>query len=413
MAISRRRPQDDRGVVRLVDVLERADLQCTLVLPWKQVIPVGDGKKPSICTLVVKSERLLRRPLTELSLGRAYVEGDLDIEDFDAGQHASELFRVRDKLRSGTSPAQALRLAGQIALVPPVRSNKKAIAGHYSLPHEFFFTFLDSQWPLYSQCRWKGAAGLRTAVQNKLAHAWERLPPRKDDESLRVLDVGAGWGTLMRYRNLIDSDTRITALTLSEVSKDYIEKKRGLMRPGDEVLLEDVLEHRRRQVYDGVMILGVIEHIPTYVRLCDRLWEMLKPGGVLYLDASATREKYAGSAFTRRYTWPGPHACLALPDLTQELIYHGFAVDSVDENSKDYEKTMRRWALRLDGANGDVRRNWGEYHYRAWRVFLWGGAAAFKSGRLQSYTVVAKRREDEGPRPGRIKRVGQFAAGFR
>ena len=412
MAVRRRRPQDDRGVVRLVDALNRAELPSRLVLPWNQVIPVGEHDETPICTLVLKSERLLRQQLTELSLGRAYVEGDLDIEDLDAEKHATKLFRVRDELRSGTSPAQALRLAGQVGLVPPVRSNRKAIGDHYSLPHEFFFTFLDPDWPLYSQARWKWALDLPSAVKHKLGNAWYQLPKRT--HPLRVLDVGAGWGSLMRYRNHLRSNARITALTLSEASKEYLEdEQRGLMRPDDEVLLEDVLDHRRREFYDAVMILGVVEHIPTYVRLCERLWDMLKPGGLLYLDASATREKYAGSAFTRRYTWPGPHACLSLPGLTQELIYHGFVVNEVEENSSDYRLTMRAWALNLDDNRDEVRRRWGEYHYRTWRVFLWGGAAAFDSERLQSYTLVAHRREDEGPRPGHIRRVGQFAASLR
>ena len=75
-----------------------------------------------------------------------------------------------------------------------------------------------------------------------------------------------------------------------------------------------------------MLILGVIEHIPNYARFSQRVWDALKPGGLLYLDASATREKYAGSAFTRRYTWPGPHACLSLQDLTEELLFHGFAI---------------------------------------------------------------------------------------
>lgn len=411
MAVSERRPQDDRGVVRLIEVLDGAGLNCTLELPWKQAIRVGDESTEPICRFVVKSERLLRRPLNELSLARAYVEGDLDIEDFDPERNASQLFGVREELRSGTSPAQALRLAAQIALVPPTRANKKAIAGHYSLPHEFFLTFLDSEWPLYSQGRWEGAADLGESVQRKLEHAWSKLEPQ---QNARILDVGVGWGAFMKYRNSVGADARITGLTLSEASKGYIEDEtHQLMRDGDEVLLEDVLDHRRREFYDHIVILGVIEHIPTYARLCARLWDALKPGGKLYIDASATREKYAGSAFTRRYTWPGPHACLALPDLTQELIYHGFAVGSVEENSKDYEKTMREWAIRLDANRTLVRQKWGEYHYRTWRVFLWGGYAAFQSGRLQSYTVVAERRDDEGPRPGRLKRVGQFAASFR
>ena len=410
MATEKRRPRDDEGIVRLVDALAGAKLSCVLELPWKQQIRVAQEQGPPVCTLVLRSERLLRRPLTELSLGRAYVEGDLDVMNLDAERDATQLFKVRDELRSGTSPAQAARLAGQIALVRPTRANSRAIADHYSLPHEFFFTFLDERWPLYSECRWDGHdMPLRYAALKKLGHAWNRLAPPSGG---RVLDIGAGWGALMRYRNRVDANVAITALTLTESSKDYIEEQ-GLLRPWDEVIVEDLLDHRRYGSYDHVAILGVIEHIPTYARFCERVWEALKPGGLLYLDASATREKYAGSAFTRRYTWPGPHACLALPDLAEELIFHGFAIREVSDGSDNYRRTMREWARSLERNRCEITRRWGEYYYRTWRVFLWGGAAAFETGRLQSYTLVAERLESEGPRPGRLRRAAHFAASLR
>ena len=99
--------------------------------------------------------------------------------------------------------------------------------------------------------------------------------------------------------------------------------------------------------------------------------------------------------------------------MTRELLYHGFAVDEVEANSEDYRRTMRKWALNLEASADTIRRQWGEYYYRAWRVFLWGGAAAFETGRLQSYTVVAKRRKDQGPRPGSLRRAAHFAASYR
>src|SRR4051794_34414691 len=70
----KRRIRDDKGIVRLVEALTRAKIECTLVLPWKQEIHVGRENSTTICRLVLKNERVLRRPLTELSLGRAYVE---------------------------------------------------------------------------------------------------------------------------------------------------------------------------------------------------------------------------------------------------------------------------------------------------------------------------------------------------
>jgi cyclopropane-fatty-acyl-phospholipid synthase len=407
----KRRVRDDEGIVRLVEALSLAKIDCTLVLPWKQEIHVGRERGAPICKLVLNNERVLRRPLTELSLGRAYVEGDLDIEDFKPEWHATRLFRVRDQLRSGTSPARALQLAGQIALVPPTRSNVRAIEEHYALPPEFFFTFLDENLPLYSQCRWGGRDDitLADAARARLDRVWRSIEPKPGQ---RILDVGAGWGGLMRYRNEVAPDVHITALTLTEASKKYI-KREKLMLDGDEVLVEDILDHRRQRYYDHVVILGVVEHIPTYARLCERVWDALKPGRTFYLDASATRQKYAGSAFIRRYTWPGPHSCLALPDLSQELINYGFAPRRIEDGADDYRRTMRRWALNLEDNAEKITKEWGEYHYRTWRIFLWGGVAAFKTGRLQCYTVIAERLRDQGPRPGALRRATQFAASLR
>jgi cyclopropane-fatty-acyl-phospholipid synthase len=131
------------------------------------------------------------------------------------------------------------------------------------------------------------------------------------------------------------------------------------------------------------------------------------------MDASATTQKYAASAFTRLYTWKGPHSCLALPDMLEELLLNGFEVVDVHRGTRDYERTMRAWALRLDDNHEEIAERWGENVYRMFRVFLWGGAQGFRTNRLQAYTVVAERREDSGPRPGRLRRVGSFAASLR
>jgi cyclopropane-fatty-acyl-phospholipid synthase len=161
------------------------------------------------------------------------------------------------------------------------------------------------------------------------------------------------------------------------------------------------------------VIFGVIEHIPNYRRFCERVWSALKPGGRLYLDASATKEKYAAGAFTRQYTWSGPHSCLALQLMVQELLFHGFEVVRVRRETRDYELTMRHWADRFEAKEDEVIERWNEQLYRAFRVFLRGGSHAFKTNRLQAYSVVAERRLDPGPRPGVVRRFGQFAGSLR
>lgn len=416
----RRRPSDDARTVRIVNVLREATVDCELVLPWGPPIRIGSG--PVGFRLVLQNERLLRAPITQLSLGRAYIQGDIDIEVTGDDrktfvENAMSIFGVRDVVRSGTSVSQAIRLAAELALSRPTRVNARAIDHHYRLGDDFYHTFLDPKYHFYSQCMF-GAKGdgeveltdpggaLTAAAERKLNHMKRALGLR---EGMRILDIGAGWGGLTRY--CYEHGVHVTSLTISEDSASYVRER--LEDSESEVILEDLLEHRRREYYDGVVIFGVIEHIPTYGRFCRRVWDALKPGGRLYMDASATKQKYASSAFTRRYTWQGPHSCLALPSMVEELLFHGFEVVEVRRGTRDYERTMRAWALRLDDSHDEIADRWGEYVYRTFRVFLWGGVQGFHTNRLQAYTLVAERREDEGPRPGRLRRLGDFAASLR
>jgi cyclopropane-fatty-acyl-phospholipid synthase len=142
------------------------------------------------------------------------------------------------------------------------------------------------------------------------------------------------------------------------------------------------------------------------------VWDALKPGGTLYLDGSATVEKYAGSAFTRRYTWPGGHSCLAVQDLTRELLFRGFTDLDVGNGTADYQRTMREWAQRLEGAHHDIAKRYGELAFRRFRVFLWGGAHALATNRLQAYTVVARRPRESEEGPGLLRRAGRAVASY-
>jgi len=201
----------------------------------------------------------------------------------------------------------------------------------------------------------------------------------------------------------------VTSLTIAPDSRDFATRLiRDKHLKGCEVRLEDFLAHRPEVPYDAVTILGVIEHIPYYRRFCRKLWDCLRPGGMFYLDASATIRKHDVSRFTRHYIYPGTHSFLAVQDLVQELLFHGFELVQVIQDTHDYELTMRGWAERFDANRTSVVEGWGEAVYRAFRLYLWGGTHAFQTNALQAYHVVARKRSDRGPRPGITERTRQF-----
>jgi len=100
------------------------------------------------------------------------------------------------------------------------------------------------------------------------------------------------------------------------------------------VRLADFLTYRPEAPYDAIVNCGVIEHTPSYRRFFARVWECLRPGGLFYLDASASRQKFEMSNFTRHYIWHGHHTFLCLQDALAELLYHGLEIIRVVQETR-------------------------------------------------------------------------------
>lgn len=399
--VMQREAPSRRGAA-LTRLLERAGVPCEVRFASGEVVRCGSGA-PAF-RVVLHSDRPLRAGLDELALGRAYVEGEVDVEgDFLA------LLEVRRALTDRARLLPLLRFLGKLFVEPATRMNRQAIASHYGYGDDFYHTFIDRRWRYYSHGLFHAETEtLEEASEHKLESMWNALELRP---GMRLLDIGAGWGGTAEYCGA--RGVHVTSLTLAEDSHRYLTRlyaDKGL--PG-EVLRGDFLEHRPERPYDAIVIYGVIEHIPTYRRFSSRAWECLPPGGRLYMDASASKEKYLMSAFTRGYIWHGTHTFLCLQDVVQELLWHGWEVMEVKNESRDYELTMRHWAERLDAAREEVAARWGEQVYRAFRVYLWGGCHAFHVDRLQAYHLVARRGEEPGPRPGLGRRVRNFVKGLK
>jgi len=378
-------------------IREDLDLAGEIVTPSGELIRLG-AQEPRF-RIKFRRADLLKRPQDEFSLGRAYVNGDIDFEGdmlalLDARAHLSSRFRL----------GPALRFAADLFVRTDTHVNEKAITEHYTLGNDFYLTFIDARYRFYSHCIFESdGETLEEAAEHKLETMFRALDLRP---GMRLLDIGAGWGGVFEYCS--PRGVHVTSVTLVKDSYDYVTNLLRTRQLTGEVLIQDFLTHRPVQPYDAIVIYGVIEHIPYYRQFFERAWECLRPGGKIYVDASATKEKYSMSQFTRHYTWHGTHTFMCLQDVIQEALYAGFQIVEVKEESHDYELTMYHWAKRLDENRERVVRGWNEELYRAFRVFLWGGCHAFRTDRLQAYHVVARRGPDSGPRPGRGRRFVSF-----
>jgi cyclopropane-fatty-acyl-phospholipid synthase len=380
----------------LAQLLAGSGVSCEVELPGGRRIRNGSG--PPRFRAVIHSEHALRR-LDEYGLGDAYVNGQIDLE----GDMLSVL-DLRSALDDRVRVGAVARFLWQLFFLPSTLINQRAIGDHYTLGDDFYLSFTDHNYHFYSHCVFRDDhETLEQAADHKLEQMFSALQLKP---GMRLLDIGGGWGAVIKY--CAPKGIDVTSLTIVEDSYRFIQKQTADLGLSGHVRLEDFLSHAPDEPYDAIVIYGVIEHIPMYRRFAEQVARCLKPGGRLYLDASATKEKYDMSAFTRRYTWHGTHTFLCLQDILQELLYAGMDIVNVRDETHDYELTMRHWAERFDAQHSMVAARWGEPVYRAHRVFLWGGCHAFKTNRLQAYHVVARRGLDDGPRPGVMARSKQF-----
>ena len=121
----------------------------------------------------------------------------------------------------------------------------------------------------------------------------------------------------------------------------------------------------------------------------------MKPGGRVYLDASATRHKHQKDAFISRYIYPGNHSFLCLHDFLKAVADSPFEVLAVYNDRHNYFLTCKAWAENFDRAQEQIIHRWGEEIYRMFRLYLWGSAHAFYSRGLDAYRVILERKHSD------------------
>lgn len=380
----------------LAALLASLDIPSEIQLPDGTVFKVSTGE-PTY-RVIFRSENALRTPMTELGVGRAYVSGEIEVEgDLNA------LFDAREKLSDKIPLRQKFQFLYDYFRTATAM-NSKAIGEHYSRGDDFYLTFIDKRFRFYSQGLFKHPdESIEEASEHKLESMFSSLDLKPGQ---RLLDIGGGWGGVTQYCGA--RGVHVTTLTLTADSARFIQRLISEKNLPGEVFLQDFLNFKPEEQFDHIVIYGVIEHLPDYREFARRVWDILKPGGRIYLDGSAAFTKFNVSSWTRDYIWRGTHTFMTVQDVMREFLYHGFEVIEVARETKDYELTMLEWAKRLDAAKEAVIAGWGEETYRVFRLFLWGGTHAFKTNALQAYHLVAEKTNSPGPRPSTYRRIVQF-----
>ena len=349
--------------------------------------------------------QVLRAP-GQLGLGRAYVTGDLDVDELD------KVMRLLDgwnppSLDRGTQARlllAAVRAAG-VMKPPPVpiaelrprgrrhsaERDARSVRHHYDLPKEFFALFLDESMTYSCGIFSRGAETLEQAQETKLELVCTKLDLKPGQ---RILDIGCGWGSFALHA-ASRHDVEVVGITLSEPQAQ--EARRRAKEAG----LEDRIDIRvqdYREIPDGpfdaVGSIGMVEHvgsnqIDAYFQQVARL---VKPGGwVLNHGIGRLRhgEPEAG-AFSERYVFPDA-APLHLSRIQHAVEGAGLTTEHVEGFAADYATTLTHWIERLDSNLERATELAGPERVRVWRLYLRAARNGFQTGFTSVYQVRCRR----------------------
>jgi cyclopropane-fatty-acyl-phospholipid synthase len=347
---------------------------------------------------------VLRAP-GQLGLGRAYVSGQLQVDDLDAVVRLLDTWRPPPLSRSARARlAIAAALSCGPMRPPPVPAaelrprgrrhtaarDARAVRHHYDLPDEFFALFLDASMTYSCALFSRGAGSLEAAQEAKLELVCDKLSLAPGQ---RVLDVGCGWGSFAIHAARRGVD--VVGITLSEPQAAFARRRAAELGLGERVDIR-VADYRGLAdgPFDAIASIGMVEHvgesrIDLYAR---RLAGLLKPGGRL-LNHGIARLRHGdpeAGPFSERYVFPDA-APLHLSRVLSALEGAGLVTHHVEGFADDYAKTLDHWIRRLDARLDDAVSLAGAERTRVWRLYLRAARNGFLTGFTSVYQVRSSR----------------------
>ena len=340
------------------------------------------GTDQPVFTIVLNNEQAVSAlsTLDQNTIVETYLSGSMDIEGDIMGALAlRELFNDKKGLDFLWRFIRPL-LFGQ------VKSDKKWISSHYDTDADFFLLFLDKGHRAYSQAVFShDEEAIEDAQTRKLDFALEAVKAKPGD---RILEIGSGWGAVVEHAG--KKGIHVTSLTISNASCDYVKNVINKHNLPCTVLLEHFLEHNPREKYDAIINCGVTEHLPDYTASLLHYRKLLKPGGHLYLDASAEKTKNGHGTFMGKYIFEGNASLLCLHEYLAEVAKTPFQLTGVWDDRHNYYLTTRTWAQNLEDNRAEIEQRWGKQLFRMFQLYLRGSAEGFHSGIIDAYRVVLR-----------------------
>lgn len=362
----------------------------------------------------------------DLGLARAYMTGGLEVE----GEHLAHPYRLFDSLqglyecfRRPDAPTmitlvRSLRRLGALKIQPlpevertswwhkriieglsrhSRERDKESVSSHYDVSNDFYELFLGES--MTYTCAYFPApdSTLAEAQENKYRLIFEKLRLQEGDT---LLDVGCGWGGMIRYA--AQRGVRAIGVTLSE--EQYEWGRQRLAREGLDHLAEIRCQDYRdvaEEDFDAISAIGILEHVgvANYEDYFTHLYGKLTPGGLMLnhcITYPDNRPRRAGS-FIDRYIFPDAELSGSGTVITT-MQDSGFEVLHAEDLRFDYMRTLHHWCENLKDNWDEALEMVGSQTARLWGLYMAGSEWGFERNIVQLHQVLGVKLTDDGSR---------------
>jgi cyclopropane-fatty-acyl-phospholipid synthase len=277
----------------------------------------------------------------------------------------------------------------------------QAIQHHYDVGNEFYRLWLDSSLS-YSGAMWQPGDSLESAQLRKVDY---HIAAAQAANAGRVLDIGCGWGTVLRRLVQQAGVREAVGITLSQAQADWIAQQQW---PHIEARVENWLDHVPAQPYDAIISIGAFEHfarvedsdekrIEGYRAFFRKSRSWLRRDGRMSLQTFAygnlrSREeahRSAGTRFLASEIFPETDPP-RLSDIAV-AIDGAFEIELLRNDRKDYARTCMAWLKRLRAARSQAVDLVGADVVSRYERYLQLSTLGFETGNLLLLRITLRR----------------------
>jgi cyclopropane-fatty-acyl-phospholipid synthase len=327
--------------------------------------------------------RLLRDP--ETGFGDAYMDGGVDVE----GDLVRLLEAVYGAMQRppGKGPWLTTMASKWMDLWQDNsrRGSRANIHRHYDLGNDFYKLWLDDR--MVYTCAYfpTPSATLEQAQIAKMDHVCRKLCLQPGET---VVEAGCGWGALALHMAR-EYGVSVKAYNISHEQIAYARERASAEGLSDRV---EYIEDDYRAIsgqFDVFVSVGMLEHVGLdhYAEIAGIIQRTIGDTGRGLLHFIGRNHPAVFSRWIRKRIFPGAYA----PSLRESLAVlepKNFSVLDVENLRMHYAKTLEHWLERFEKSKQQVAAMYDSRFVRAWRLYLAGSLASFRTGNLQLFQVL-------------------------